>query len=39
VVAISSGAVDYLKKPDAEPEAGTCLTCICRPKSDLVLDA
>lgn len=39
VVAISSGTVDYLKKPDAEPEAGTCLTCICRPKSDLVLDA
>ena len=39
VVAIKSGAVDYLKKPDAEPEAGTCLTCVCRPKSDLVLDA
>lgn len=39
VVAIKSGAVDYLKKPDAEPEAGTCLTCICRPKNDLILDA
>ena len=39
VVAIKSGAVDYLKKPDAEPEAGTCLTCVCRPKNDLVLDA
>jgi ferredoxin-NADP reductase len=39
VVAIKSGAVDYLKKPDAEPEAGSCLTCICRPKNDLVLDA
>jgi ferredoxin-NADP reductase len=38
-VAIKSGAVDYLKKPDAEPEAGTCLTCVCRPKNDLVLDA
>jgi ferredoxin-NADP reductase len=39
VVAIKTGAVDYLKKPDAEPETGTCLTCICRPKNDLVLDA
>lgn len=39
LVAIKSGAVDYLKKPDAEPEAGACLTCICRPKNDLVLDA
>lgn len=39
VVAIKSGAVDYLKKPDAELEAGSCLTCICRPKNDLVLDA
>ena len=39
VVAIKSGAVVYLKKPDAEPEAGTCLTCVCRPKNDLVLDA
>ena len=34
-----SGDVDYLKKPDAEPEAGSCLTCICRPKNDLVLDS
>jgi hypothetical protein len=39
VVAIKSGSVDYLKKPDAEPEAGSCLTCVCRPKSELVLDA
>jgi ferredoxin-NADP reductase len=39
VVAIKSGDVDYLKKPDAEPEAGTCFTCVCRPKNDLVLDA
>ena len=38
-VAIKSGAVDYLKKPDAEPEAGSCLACVCRPKNDLVLDA
>ena len=39
LVAIKSGTVDYLKSPDAEPEQGACLACICRPKSDLVLDA
>ena len=39
VVAIKSGDVDYLKKPDATPDAGTCFTCVCRPKNDLVLDA
>jgi uncharacterized protein len=39
LVAIKSGGVDYLKPPDAEPEAGACLTCICRPKGDLILDA
>jgi hypothetical protein len=39
LVAVKSGEVDYLKKPDAEPEAGACLTCISRPKNDLVLDA
>ena len=38
-VAIKSGTVDYLKKPDAAPEGGSCLTCICRPTGDLVLDA
>ena len=38
-VAIKSGDVDYLKKPDATPEAGSCFTCVCRPKNDLVLDA
>jgi ferredoxin-NADP reductase len=40
VVAIKSGAVAYIKKPSAEPQPGTCLTCVCRPnKDDLVLDA
>ena len=39
VVAIKSGGVDYLKAPDAPPEDGSCLTCICKPKGDLVLDA
>ncbi len=38
-VAIKSGSVDYVKAPDAPPEGGSCLTCICRPKGDLVLDA
>jgi len=39
VVAIKSGEVNYLKQPDATPEAGTCFTCVSRPKNDLVLDA
>jgi len=39
LVAIKSGAVDYLKTPDAEPERGSCLACICRPSGDLILDA
>lgn len=39
MVAIKSGEVDYLKKPGTEPELGSCLTCICRPKNNLTLDA
>ena len=39
VVAIKSGSVEYLQKTEAQPEEGSCLTCICRPKTDLVLDA
>jgi ferredoxin-NADP reductase len=39
LVAIKSGEVEWIKKPDAEPERNTCLTCICRPKGDLELDA
>jgi hypothetical protein len=39
VIAIKSGTVTYLNKPDSEPEPGTCLTCICRPSSNLELDA
>lgn len=39
-VAIKSGTVATLADHHgAEIEEGTCLTCICRPKSDLVLDA
>lgn len=39
VVAIKSGEVNYLTKPSSPPEAGACLTCVCRPKSNLVIDA
>ena len=38
-VAIKSGAVDYITPPTSTPEAGTCLTCVCRPKGNLVIDA
>lgn len=39
-VAIKSGSVDlFADHHGAQMEEGTCLTCICRPKSDLVLDA
>jgi uncharacterized protein len=39
LVAVKSGDVEYLTKTEVDPEAGSCLTCICKPKSDLVLDA
>jgi ferredoxin len=39
VVAIKSGEVDYISPPSSPPEAGTCLTCVCRPKANLVIDA
>jgi len=39
VVAIKSGSVEYVKPPDAPPDDGCCLTCICKPKTDLILDA
>ncbi len=39
LVAIKSGTVSYLSPPDAAPEEGACLTCICRPASNLELDA
>lgn len=35
-VAIKEGEVEYLK--ECSPEAGSCLTCVCQPKSNLVLD-
>lgn len=39
LVAIKSGNVEYLTGHGAASEEGSCLTCICRPKSNLVLDA
>ncbi len=39
IVAIKSGAVEYLDSHVAPPEEGSCLTCMARPKSDLVLEA
>jgi hypothetical protein len=37
--AIRDGQVNYLRKPDAEIEKGSCLTCISVPKGSLSLDA
>ncbi|MBI1375251.1 MAG: 2Fe-2S iron-sulfur cluster binding domain-containing protein [Phycisphaera sp.] len=37
--AILKGEVEYNKKPEFEVEAGSCLTCCCKPKGDLELDA
>ena len=39
VSAIKSGEIEYLKPPGHKPDDGSCLTCICVPKSDLVIDA
>ncbi len=39
LVAIKSGEVEYLGEHGAEVERGSCLTCICKPKGPLVLDA
>lgn len=39
LVAIKSGDVEYLTSQGASAEKGSCLTCICKPKSNLVLDA
>jgi ferredoxin-NADP reductase len=39
LVAIKSGSVEYVTEHGAAPEDGSCLTCICKPKTNLVLDA
>ena len=39
VTAIRSGEIDYLSEPGDPPEAGSCLTCIAVPRTDVLLDA
>ncbi len=39
LVAIKEGDVEYVGEPGDEPEQGSCLTCICRPKGKMVIDA
>ena len=36
--ALQEGVVDYVHAPAREPESDTCLPCIARPRSNLVLD-
>lgn len=39
LVAIKQGEVEYEIEPGDAPEEGSCLSCICRPKGKLVIDA
>lgn len=36
---IRSGEVSYRQSPDYDPEPGTCLLCVCTPKTHVTLDA
>lgn len=36
---IRSGEVAYQQSPDHDPEPGTCLMCVCIPKTNVILDA
>lgn len=36
---IESGEVAYIQAPDYDPDAGSCLLCVSRPKHDLTLEA
>jgi hypothetical protein len=36
---IVDGEVAYLQVPDHDPEPGTCLLCVCTPKTSLTLEA
>ncbi len=38
LTAIKKGEVDYIQPPGSTPERGSCLVCIARPKTSLVLD-
>lgn len=35
---ILSGEIAYRQTPDYDPEPGTCLLCVCSPKTHLILD-
>jgi ferredoxin-NADP reductase len=39
LIAVKTGKVTYLGSHDAPGEEGSCLTCICKPETDLTLDA
>lgn len=39
LVAIKSGSVEYIGSHGADVEEGSCLACICRPATALVVDA
>lgn len=36
---ISAGEVSYFQTPDYDPEPGTCLLCVCTPKTSVTLEA
>lgn len=36
---IRSGEVTYRQSPDYDPEPGTCLMCVCTPKTNVTLEA
>lgn len=36
---IRAGEVSYQQSPDYQPESGTCLLCVCTPKTNLTLEA
>lgn len=38
LVAVKEGGVEYLQSPGRKPEAGSCLVCVSRPNSRIVLD-
>ncbi len=37
--AIQSGEVTYRQPPDFDPEPGSCLLCVCAPKTSVILEA
>jgi uncharacterized protein len=38
-ITIQSGEVTYRQPPDYDPEPGTCLMCVCAPKTNVTLEA